>query len=304
MNKFPKNITLFVNPNGVNESLLDFVKLLSDRSDRSTLKLSILSLNESLPTYANFPNPKRKERLEDILQQAALREAELVFNTAKDSELKADFPVLVEGRFPAALTDWIDSSSTDLVVKQALDCDGEYGFASKGDIKLTRSCTSPVLLLDSPIQTGDSVLVGIAPLPGDSSRDRFCIRLVEAAAQWASLLKGTLYVTHAWDALGEYLIRSRVSESYMQSYVNAQEVGAKKAVKRVLSKCKIEGKFITEMVIGKGAPLRVINASIDLYKPGLVVLGSHANKGLKGALLGNTAENVVRRKTTSVLVIR
>ncbi len=54
----------------------------------------------------------------------------------------------------------------------------------------------------------------------------------------------------------------------------------------------------------KGDPTRVLIAELELFKPTLIVMGSVANEGVKGVLLGNTAETITRRKLTNTLIVK
>jgi universal stress protein E len=48
---------------------------------------------------------------------------------------------------------------------------------------------------------------------------------------------------------------------------------------------------------------RVEDVVTELAADGLLVIGSAANKGLKGMVMGNTAERILHRMTTEMLVV-
>jgi nucleotide-binding universal stress UspA family protein len=110
-------------------------------------------------------------------------------------------------------------------------------------------------------------------------------------------------VAHAWDLWGEGLLRHRVPKEEIEEGRADTKRSAEQALERVLSQCELDG-VVPERLLGRGDPTRVIAGAVDLVKPGLVVLGSTAKEGVKGTLLGNTAEAIARQKHSSVLIIR
>ena len=295
-----KHVGVFANPNGSNAFTKDFLRVFAPLLNSP---VSIIGLAEKLPEYARFPSEQRKTRLEEVMRAAATSAVKDVVNYAKECSLQCDKPAILNGRFPTALLHWIDSTPTTLLIKESLACDGNFSNASKGDLKLTRHSSAPVLLAHAPVQEGDAVLVGIAPLPGDTTHDRFCIRLVQVAADFARTFGGSLCVVHAWDLWGEGLLRNRVPKEEIEEGRADTKRNAEQALERVLSQCELDG-VVPERLLGRGDPTRVIAGAVDLVKPGLVVLGSTAKEGVKGTLLGNTAEAIARQKHSSVLIIR
>lgn len=294
------NVAVFTNANQNNEFTKSFLDVFANLPES---KFTFLALAQKLPPYANFPSPHRKARLEDLLRVAAQSAIDDLTRHAKEIPLTHYEQEILEGRFPKSLLDWIDSSSASLLLKESLDCDGEYGNASKGDIKLTRDSAAPVLLAHSNIQKGHSVMVGIAPNYEDNTNDRFCMRLIETASAIAKVLQGKLYVLNVWDVWGENLIQTRVDSQEIQEMRDHAKEEAQQSVQRILSECDLQG-VDYELLVEKGDPTRILSDTIDAKKPGLVVLGSTAKEGLKGALLGNTAETMARKKQSSVLILR
>ncbi len=295
-----EHVAVFANPDGANSHSEGLLKALAQHDG---IELTVLGMAEKLPDYARFPSESRKSRIEESLKAAAASAGRELMESSQKLSLNCKELIVLEGRFPTEVVDWVDSSKTTLLIKEPLPYDGDYGIASKGDIKLTRYCSAPVLLARSAAYSGEPVLVGIAPDIGSTNLDRFCISLVETAAFFAKLLGGPLYVVNAWDLFGTSFLRNRVPAEEIAEGLADMKKHSRKAVDRVLSECDLQG-LTPEQLLGRGDPTRVLSGAVDLVKPGLVVLGSTAREGVQGVLLGNTAETIARQKQTSVLILR
>lgn len=294
------NVAVFANANGNNDFAKSFLKVLRESPNS---KFTFLALAQKLPEYARFPSANRKSRLEELFRVAANSAIEDLAIFASEIQLDSYESKILEGRFPAALLEWIDSSPASLILKESLACDGGFGSASKGDIKLTRQSSAPVLLAHSAIKKGAPVLVGIYPHFDDITYDRACIHLVETAAAFAKVLGSHLCVVHAWELWGENLIQSRSHLEEVDDLKHEVKDQAQECVERILSQSDLQG-VTCEKLLGNGDATRVLSGAIDVTKPGLVVLGSTAKGGLAGAILGNTAETIARKKQSSVLIMR
>lgn len=71
-------------------------------------------------------------------------------------------------------------------------------------------------------------------------------------------------------------------------------------VKELVRKSDVD--FRMETVVGK--PSRAIVSFADENDVDVIVIGSHGRAGVSRVLLGNVAENVVRRAPTTVTVVR
>jgi nucleotide-binding universal stress UspA family protein len=60
----------------------------------------------------------------------------------------------------------------------------------------------------------------------------------------------------------------------------------------------------TRSIVTTGVPWRQILAGIEELKPDLVVMGTHARRGVEHVLLGSVAEKIVRTSSVPVLTIR
>ena len=295
-----EHVAVFANSDGANSHTKEFIEVLSEQSDRD---VAIMGLAEKLPIYTRFPAGRRKERIEALIGTAANAVVVDLVATCEATGISPRSQVVLEGRFPGALLDWIHTHQATLVVKESLPCDDHHGNASKGDIRLARHSKTSVLLAHAPIEREAPIIVAIAPYWADPDADTFWIDLVDAAVDVAKLFRSPLHVVHAWALWGENLIRSRAGDEECESELEAERSHANEAVERVMGKVDLQG-IATETHLEKGSPTRVLGDAIDRLKPSLVVLGPTASRGPLGSLLGATAESLAIRKETSVLIVK
>jgi nucleotide-binding universal stress UspA family protein len=77
----------------------------------------------------------------------------------------------------------------------------------------------------------------------------------------------------------------------------------KKILKNLSLKAKKEGIIVDEILV-VGNPAKDIVTIIKRMKPDLVVIGTHSKKGLEKLLLGSVAENVLKKVSPPVLLVK
>jgi len=77
----------------------------------------------------------------------------------------------------------------------------------------------------------------------------------------------------------------------------------KKILKNLSLKAKKEGVIVDEILV-VGNPAKDIVTIIKRMKPDLVVIGTHSKKGLEKILLGSVAENVLKKVSPPVLLVK
>lgn len=296
-----KHFCFFVNPDGSNDYLVNFVATIGKQE---VGKSDVLTLAETLPPYAAFPDPNRKKRIEQVLKNAANSSVKAFAELMQAQGLDGIKTSILEGRFPAALEKWLSVNKTDLLIKESLPCDGDFGFASKGDLRLTRQSTAPVLLLHSQLQKGAPILVGLPPVHSDKRGINLANKLLKQAFTWASALDSKLHVVRAWELFGESYLRTHGTPEELKKELEAAKQHAEQEVAEVLDQIDKPKALEIDTHIFKGDPTRVLMGAMDMLRPTLAVLGSVANEGVKGVLLGNTAEIIARRRSVSVMIVR
>lgn len=197
------------------------------------------------------------------------------------------------GRLDKTITEHWHKEHFALLVKS---CDADHkGLMAPQDWQLLRHAPCPVLLVkkDSLWERGQ-VLAAVDPFsrkPGCAGINRQVLRLAEFISQQA-LATLQLVVAYAPPMLG--------AEPENQS-INLLEEKARQAAERLLAE---QGLTCDDYLIGEGPAEYWIPHVAKQQQAALVVIGTHARQGLKGMLLGNTAERILDRLSCDVLVLR
>ncbi|MFK7823958.1 MAG: universal stress protein [Oligoflexales bacterium] len=296
-----KHFCFFVNPDGSNDYVVNFIKTIGKQEVGHS---DILTLAETLPAYAAFPDKNRKNRIEQVLKNAAGFAVDKFVELLKVHGVENTKSTVLEGRFPAALEQWLSGHKVDLLVKESLPCDGQFGLASKGDLRLARHSPAPVFLVHSEVQKGAPLLVGLPPVHSDGRGLNLAVKLLKKALEWAEVLKSKLHVVRAWELFGESYLRTHGAVDELESELETAKKQTEQEVKQVIDAVKNPALVEMETHVFKGDPTRVLMGAIDMFHPTVAILGSIANEGVKGILLGNTAEIIARRRSVSVMIVR
>ena len=117
-------------------------------------------------------------------------------------------------------------------------------------------------------------------------------------------MNAEIHFVHAWELFGESVMRSRFSKEELDSSMAKAKENAEREMNVAIEESRIPEGITYTIHLHKGDPTRVLIAELELFKPTLIVMGSVANEGVKGVLLGNTAETITRRKLTNTLIVK
>lgn len=200
------------------------------------------------------------------------------------------------------MVDWVCQATKehpiDLVIKSRHQSGGqEY---SPQDWKLIRQLTCPLLIL-CPTRSKKSHACIMATLDIKSTsalQKQINHQVLATASEWAQCHGYPLHVTYVLPiakALEELVI------------VEPSDVLHKKgaaAAKKMQQLIREEGVAVAGSHISAGNPSVEIASVASKVKASLVVMGSVGRKGLKGLLLGNTAEKIICNLHTDLLVVK
>ncbi|MBZ0221143.1 MAG: universal stress protein [Candidatus Methylomirabilis sp.] len=195
----------------------------------------------------------------------------------------------------------------DLVVKGSERTGRLRGaFLGSNDMHLLRKCPCPVLITKpSKGCHFERILAAVDPDPYHPERNALNVKILEAAATIAKAWGGVIHVVHAWELLSEslYRVRSLLSSQDLEAYLNETHALHARWLKEIVEKAALSGlRHETHLV--KGSPWDIIPAMQKEKKAGLVVMGTVGRAGLPGLLIGNTAERILGKITSSVLAIK
>jgi universal stress protein E len=173
--------------------------------------------------------------------------------------------------------------------------------------QLIRACPTPVWVIRPSKARKLRVLALVDPDPGDPERDSLNDSVLELATSVTRWGDGELHVAHAWQMLGESMMRSPLLSALPEAEVDAivQEVGEESETKleQLVARhgvAELGGR--THLV--KGVPAQVLPGLVERFKINLIVMGTVARRGLSGLIMGNTAETMMRSVSCSILTVK
>ena len=187
-------------------------------------------------------------------------------------------------------------SDIDLVIKTGNRT--ESLFHTPLDYQLVRELKCPVMI--STLQKWRAkhrVMVTLDINSNNADQIALNIKALKWASDWAQCQKCELHVAFCIDipnAMSELDIVSK------DEVLATQEKAINEKLKAFLDEHDVTCSSIS---VDAGNPSRVLPSRANGLKADLVVLGSVGRKGVKGVLLGNTAEKVMSKLRTDLVVI-
>lgn len=231
--------------------------------------------------------------------------------TAQGVHVTVGKPFLEISRFVAA-------NAIDLVVKsgERLGGSGRFLFASN-DQHLVRKCPCAVWLrLPGAPHPPQTILAAVDVDDWDAREPETLAalnrRIVEMARHLATGPKATVVVLHAWDASGEGLVGlfapGHDPRIAAQSYVNDVQSAHTASLDRLIAPYRAHaartgGPRIVAR-LGKGAVRSVIAEQAESLGADILVMGTVAKTGIRGVLIGNTAEDILNTVSCSVMTVK
>jgi len=197
--------------------------------------------------------------------------------------------------------------SVDLLAKAADEPHGELGFSSF-DLTLLRKSPVPVWLCRGKESDHRSrrIAVAIDPLVTSAPAKALNLRLLRVAHELAAQGDSGLDVISCWDFEYENDLRRSVWLSIPEGEITQALEGAdhthRMAIKRVIDESGIAAGFRLHRKRGK--PSTIIPQFVKDEKIDMLVMGTVARTGIKGFIMGNTAEAILHTLTCSLIAFK
>lgn len=208
----------------------------------------------------------------------------------------------------------------DLVIKCPESPDWLERFFAGDDMHLLRKCPCPVWLVEP--ETKESYRRILAAVDVDDShppaemntRQALNNLIMEMAGALAVSEFAELHVVHAWEAIGESAMRHRAFMSRPEDEVNAYFEQVRRHHAQRLDELMREAraKLGPDAIDYLKPQLHLLNGSARKEIPALakrlqvdcIVMGTVARTGVRGFIMGNTAETILEQIDCSVLAIK
>lgn len=177
---------------------------------------------------------------------------------------------------------------------------------SSGVMHLLRKCPVPVWVMRSGRSGTGRVLALVDPDADDPVRDGLNDLIMELATSLAHRQDWELHLGHAWTLAGEAALRSSPYVGLPGEMVDAMVRDTE--TMRLGQLEVLAARHVTELErsihMVAGEPGAVLPRLADRLDVDLVVMGTVGRTGLRGLIMGNTAETILRSVRCSVLAVK
>ncbi len=294
-----KRILAYLEPNATNGTLLSLLKRLALRNGSEVLALRVL---REFPWYARVGVGGSKE-----VRTALSREAVAALEREVQPLVRAGVKVQMRvtwGRPFAVIIREALRRSTWLVMKTAHGgANREARLFGSTAMHLFRKCPVPVWIV-KPRRSARirRVLAAVDPgRPVSGGRD-FNADILALASEIAAGENAELHVSHAYAVAGEHLLHSPSPAEY-RKYVVAVRKNIEGSLNTLLAPLHLRAGD-TQVHILEGNAEHVLTALAAELPAELLVMGTMGRTGIKGLLIGETAERMLRAVDCSVLALK
>jgi nucleotide-binding universal stress UspA family protein len=210
----------------------------------------------------------------------------------------------------------------DLVVKTVLPQKWLSRLLSGDDIHLLRECPCPVWLIKS--QGSGKVERVLAPIDADDCyppkelgiRRQLNASVVEIAASLAMQHSADLHVAYAWQSWYEMArglsFSSGVAQEKWEAGAREERVEQQNLLDKAVRDMRSDSEAVQSALdylrpalhLSHGPAAKEIPVLADVLRIDCVVMGTVARTGIRGFLMGNTAEEILDQISCSVLAIK
>lgn len=236
------------------------------------------------------------QRLECPLLLLWLSEDETVVRQLREQlqgeGMSVSFRCVAEKELLSTLKILWDQQHFGLLIK---NCDPrQHSFGTSRDARLLREFSCPVLLVkhDSSWQEG-IILAAVDPLK-EGVEQQLNQEVLKLANDITQQVSGDLRIAVAAPSVMLAANPALQSEQLIHQHV-------REAMRQRLESLNIS---VSQIDVGEGPPEYWVPQVANQSAASLVVIGTRARGGLKGALIGNTAERILHRLNADVLVLR
>ena len=204
----------------------------------------------------------------------------------------------------------------DLVIRASSDPDWIDRVLGSDDMQLLRACPCPVWLIapSAPSQY-QRILVAVDvdrdyPAHELEARHGLNCQLLQLACSQAITESAELHVVHAWQSLSPTASYPGMPKGLVTDYIKRTRAEHNVELTQLLKETSdYIGSEAMQLIkrhehMLDGTPRRSVPKLARMIDADLVVMGSVARTGIKGLLIGNTAESILNQLDCSVWVVK
>lgn len=196
----------------------------------------------------------------------------------------------------------------DLVVKEADSGDTRETGLHAGDMELLRKCPCPVWLCRPFRHEPSRLKIGVAidPVSEEPAAQGLSLRLLQLAGSLASLYSVPLHVISCWDFPLEHYLRHSTWVSLPDSELNQLVAQTRSRHEQALESLTQAAEIAAPLEIHRirGPAATSIPQWVEAGSMDILIMGTVARTGIPGFVIGNTAEDILRKIGCSLLALK
>lgn len=269
-------------------------------------KLTVLDVIEPIPPRRRIVKAEgRTFDIEAMLVDDRRRELNEKIESADLDDVLVE---VVAGKPFIEVTRYAMANDCDLViVGESPTREGETRTVAPDVTQLIRACPTPVWVM-CPSQARElRILALVDPDPFDPVRNSLNDAVLDLATSVARWWEGELHVAHAWELMGESMMRSPLFLDLSDDDVEAVVQDVSEENQTQLGRLAAQhgvGELGGQTHLIKGPAREVLPELAESLEINLIVMGTVARRGLSGLIMGNTAETMLRSVRCSVLTVK
>jgi len=245
---------------------------------------------------------KTEALLREGIQSKMNRELRKYIDSVDAQGLDISYESLWSPRPHHAIAKLCEEEPFDLLIKTANKHGRFEGiFHTPLDWHLLRECPCPVLLVTTDEwPEGGSIITAIDANTDDKAHINLNGQLLETANYLGRLLDNKVYVANACPPL-PVLVDLEYTSIDPSTYINSMHTAAEKNINTIVAPYNIEKSNIKVL---DGIPEDEIPKLAEQLDSRLIMLGTVSRSGLKGYIMGNTAEQLLHNLHCDVLALK
>lgn len=245
----------------------------------------------------------RAQEVVSTLEQVKTEKLAEMLARAQEAGLDATAELLHGTEFVEIIRE-VQRGGHDILFKTMMGQDDDGSTKMGGTARhLLRKCPSRVFLVHPKMDSITHVLAALGDEGNKGEGHEMNQKVLQSTVEMSKWSSAAVEVLHVWRIFGEHVLSKRLSLDELDMYVDEERGRAMKLVRTVLDEFK---PHLTEdqVRLEQGDAKTVIPGYAAQHGVDLVVMGTFARSGIKGFLIGNTAEEILARLKCSVLAIK
>jgi nucleotide-binding universal stress UspA family protein len=265
-------------------------------------QLTVVDVLEELPNSLKNHN----QHYQALLLDACKKQLEELVGPFREQGVTIETEVLT-GQPTLAIVQKVLGAQIDMVIKDIQPADADKQFTGI-DMQLMRKCPVPLWIIRPGCQAEfKHILMALNPELDHGEGDALSALIIELSTSLARMDKAALSVIHAWRLKGETELRRsafvRLPTAEVDRLVEEERRHHESNLNAFLSQYDLAD-IQPEIELIKGPASEVLPRVAAQKEVDLLVMGTIGRSGLQGLIMGNTAENVLKEVTCSVLTLK